>query len=197
MSQTSPNKPKKPLSKPLIAGLVLIAVLSLAFAGYTSLNPHAVTVTQQHFLTNTQSFYNTQTVTSFGTQTVTSLTTATKTGNNLPADYYQYCNVYNCIPYPAPPGYYDWGCYTNGSADTVQCSGYLYKDANGCIDLLVPISNGYWDQVQQYYYLRNLPASPPSPGTHVTVTGQLAQGYNAAPNGGSCPSSYINVSSMA
>lgn len=196
MSEPAPNGRKKSISKPLSLGLVVLAILSLAVGEYNLINPHAATVTQQHFETTTQNFYNIQTVTSLDTKTVITLTTATTSRNTLPADYYQYCNVYNCVPYPAPPGYYNWGCYTNGSADTVQCAGYLYKDANGCTDLLVPIDNGYSNQVQQYYYLANLPSSHPPIGSQVTVTGQLSQGYHAAPNGGACPSSYINVSSL-
>ena len=124
-----PNRPGKSISKPLSVGLIVVAVLSLAVGGYNLFNSHAATVTQQHFETNTKNFYNTQTLTSLGTKTVIALTTTTNSRNTLPADYYQYCNVYNCVPYPAPPGYYNWGCYTNGSADTVQCAGYLYNDA--------------------------------------------------------------------
>jgi len=50
---------------------MLVALLSLAFAGYTALNPHTVTVTQQQMQTNTQSVYFVQ------TQAVTSVSTAT------------------------------------------------------------------------------------------------------------------------
>src|SRR5208337_5324428 len=48
------------LSTAGIIGLVLVAILALGFAGYTAMNPHVNTVTQQQFLTNTLSVYSTQ-----------------------------------------------------------------------------------------------------------------------------------------
>ncbi|HKM51712.1 MAG TPA: hypothetical protein VJZ75_11095, partial [Candidatus Bathyarchaeia archaeon] len=185
-------------AKPLNVALIIITILSLAIAGYSTVNPHVTTVTQQQFVTTTQSIHSTLTVMSVGTQTVTSSVSRVIT-INLPAGQYQYCNSYNCSPYAAPPGYPGLGCgpYTVASDTTVQCSGYLYADGSGCVDLLVPVDNGYSNNIQQYYYLQNLPASHPPIGSWVTVTGQLnQQGNNAGPNGGACPSSYINVTSI-
>ena len=187
------------MSKPVTIGLIVITILALAVGGYSALNSHSTTITRQQFITNTQSVFNTQTQTAINTQTVTSTVTKGNGVATLPAGYYQYCNYYNCNPYPAPPGYYNWGCYsTSAGNNTVQCSGYVYKDANGCVDLLVPIDNGYWNGIQQYYYLQNLPSSYPSTGSWVTVTGQLyLQGNNPAPNGSSCPTSSIWVNSIS
>ena len=200
MSQTTSNSGEsgKAAAKPLNVALIIITILSLAIAGYSTVNPHVTTVTQQQFVTTTQSIHSTLTVMSVGTQTVTSSVSRVIT-INLPAGQYQYCNPYNCSPYAAPPGYPGLGCgpYTVASDTTVQCSGYLYADGSGCVDLLVPVDNGYSNNIQQYYYLQNLPASHPPIGSWVTVTGQLnQQGNNAGPNGGACPSSYINVTSI-
>lgn len=167
-------------------------------AGFSALSPHVSTVTQQQLLTNTQNLVSTQTVTSAGTQTMTVFSTTTNSRISLPAGYYQYCQYYNCYPNPAPPGYYNWGCYTTGAGPNIyQCSGYVYKDANGCIDLLVPIDDGYTTQAQLYFNLHNLPSSYPSVGSWVTVTGQMYQGPSTGPYGGACPGSYINVTSIA
>jgi len=178
---------KRSMSRPVTIGLIVIAILALAVGGYSALNSHSTTITQQQFITNTQSVFNTQTQVAINTQTVTSTVTKGNGVATLPAGYYQYCN------------YYNWGCYSTGAGNNmVQCSGYIYKDANGCVDLLVPIDNGYWNGIQQYYYLQNLPSSYPSTGSWVTVTGQLnLQGNNPAPNDGSCPTSSIWVNSIS
>ena len=166
MSQTVTNSgSSKSSAKPLNVALIIITILSLAFAGYVTFNPHVTVITPQQFVTNTPSLRSVSTFVNIGTQTVTSVTSVTNT--NLPAGYYQYCNSYNCSPYVAPPGYYNFGCYQSApyniaNGNTVQCSGYLYTDGSGCVDLLVPIDNGYANNIQQYYYLQNLPASPSS-----------------------------------
>ena len=190
----------KPLPKHTALALITISILSLLVAGYSALI-HVTTLTQQQFVTNTQTLGGTFTVMNVETQTVTSLTTLTDT--NLPAGYYQYCNVYNCNSYAAPPGYYDLGCYPSGpysvvGSYSVQCSGYLFIDGSGCTDLLVPIDDGYTNNIQQYYNLRNLPTSHPSIGSWVTVRGELTQqGSNMGPNGGACPASSIIISSIS
>ena len=86
-------------------------------------------------------------------------------------------------------------CRTVGS-DTVQCSGYFNQDSNGCVELAIPIDYGDFDTFYQYYTLHNLYSSYP-PGSWVTVTGQMYQGYNSSPSGAACPSTYINVISMS
>lgn len=150
--QPAPSSKSIPTS--ISVGLILITILSLALAGYTALNPHVTTLTQQQFVTNTQSLYNTQTqmVTSIGTQTVTSVgtvtsvTTTTRTATvGYGYGYSQNCGYYGCS-YPNS-GYFNGNYYTTctstGSGGTVQCSGYLYQPGNGCVELAVPIDNGY------------------------------------------------------
>jgi hypothetical protein len=192
----------------LIGLLVLVAVVSIVFIGYTGLNPHAVTVTQQQLLTNTQSFYNTQTVTSLSVvtsfQTVTSSVTA-GFGNPYTGPGYGYnpnypnCSYYGC--YYTPPAYAPISdlCKTSGqNSTTVQCSGYLYQPSGACTELAIPYYNPDILESTAYLYLTlyNLPNHPPS-GTWVTVTGQLNQGYSQASYGALCTSNYINVTSIS
>jgi hypothetical protein len=207
-----------------IIGLVLIAILSLGFAGYTAINPHAITVTQQQLLTNIQNVVNTQTQTVTSVQTVNQAVTVTQTnsgygygngqGNN------QVCMTYGCYPYPynsnPPPiggGYYYNGywygydlngnfvppCQSSGTNSSVTCQGFLYQNPNGCTELVIPVQNAYIQEstTYQFYTLHNLPSSPPSPGTWITVSGQIFNGANTASNGAACPGNYINVSSMS
>ena len=97
-----PSQPSQPSrssgGKWTIAGLALVAILGLGFAGYTALNPHMSTVTQQQFMTNTQSFYNTQTQTATSFSTVTRVQVVTQTATTGYAnEYYQnYCSYYGC-----------------------------------------------------------------------------------------------------
>lgn len=191
------SKSGKPFSKRITIALILLTIFSLLVIGYSTFTPNVTTLTQQQLVTNTQKFQST--IVNFGTQTVTSITTVTNT--NLPAGYYQYCNVYSCSPYTSPGGY-NFGCYPSVpysviGNNTVQCSGYLYMDGSGCTDLLVPIDDGFTNHIQQYYYLLNLPAFHPSIGSWVTVKGQLIQqGSSTGPNG-ACPASSIIVSSIS
>jgi hypothetical protein len=127
-------------------------------------------------------------------------------GNSSPVSAafhnYQYGNCYQ-NPYCYSPGNYNGNYYTTcqstGNSNTVQCSGYLYQPSNGCIELAIPIDNGYWfeSQVYQYYTLQHLPASYSPSWGWVTVTGQIFQGYNMAPNGALCPGNYIIVNSIS
>ena len=139
---------------------------------------------------------------------------------------YQYGNGYNyqsnnCYqnPYCYNRGYYNVDCYQNsycynpgsfngnyyttcqstGNSNTVQCSGYLYQPSTGCVELAIPIDNGYWfeTRVYQYYTLQNLPSSYTPGWRWVTVTGQLYHGYNLAQNGALCPGNYIIVNSIS
>ena len=99
-------------------------------------------------------------------------------------------------------GNYYTTCFPSGN-DTVQCSGYLYRDASGCVPLVVPVEtwvNEPGNMVTaaiQCYTLHNLPTSYPPLGDWVKVTGQLFVGYNASPNGEASPGNYINVSSIS
>lgn len=207
-----------------LVGLALVAVLSLGFAGYMAMNPHAVTVTQQQVITNTQSQFSIQTQTVTTANTITSVTTVTNippTGyNGYGYGNYQSCGYYGCYQSPgyyySSPGYYNgyyngypyygYGyyppCQPTGTNGNVTCSGYLYDAQNGCTLLAVyNTSNPYpsyaTGNVIEYYTLQHLPSSTPPPSTWITVTGQLYQGYNTASNGASCPTNYIVVSSIS
>ena len=99
------------------------------------------------------------------------------------------------IPYQYP-GYPPANvCQPSDGSNNVICSGYLYQDSSGCIILVVTVSSPYGILSNQYYTLHNLPSSY-TIGAWVTVTGQLYQGFNYAPNGAACPGNYINVSTM-
>jgi len=224
-NQSSSGKPSG-LRTAGIIGLVLVAILALGFAGYTAMNPHATTITQQQMVTNqvtnTQANIITQTVTSV--QQVNQAATITQTAN---AGYgygngngnNQVCDPYGCVSYPGynvnqPIGsgyYYNgywWGydsygnfvppCQPSGSNNTVSCQGFLYQAPSGCTELVVPIQNAYIQESTsyQFYTLHNLPSNTPSGGTWISVSGQIFQGSNTASNGAACPGNYINVSSL-
>lgn len=59
--------------------LALVAILALGFAGYTALNPHLTTVTEQQLFTTTQSVYSTRTQTATSVSQVAQLVTVTNT----------------------------------------------------------------------------------------------------------------------
>jgi hypothetical protein len=186
--------------------LALVALLSLAFAGYTVLNPHSVTVTRQQFLTNTQSVYSVQTQTVTIGSTATSFTTVTSGyayGNYQSCNYYYGCYQSPGYYYGYYNGYYGYAspCQYTGSGSALTCYGYLYQARNGCTLLVVPTtSNPYpsyaTGDVYEYYTLHNLPSNSPQLGSWVTVNGQLYQGYNTASNGASCPDNYIIVNTI-
>lgn len=207
MSRTAGDQPTKRNRHSLrsmgFIALVIVAALSLAFAGYTALNPHSAMVTQQQFLTNTRSLYTIQTVTTFSTITgISTVTQTTTTG----ASYSQSCPYYGCSysqpPYYTYPGYDIYGnfnppCKSSGSNNTVQCTGYLGQNQNGCMVLIIPVSNPYILEslVFQYYTLHNLPSSLPSLGTLIKVTGH--SGHKTSQSGAGCPGNYINVSTLS
>lgn len=192
----------------LVGLLVLVAVVSVAFIGYSGLNPHVVTVTQQQLLTNTQSLFSTQTVTSLSMvtsfQTVTSATTA-GFGNVYTGPGYGYnpnypnCSYYGC--YYTPPAYASISdlCKTTGQNSTVQCSGYLHEASSACTELAIPYYNPDILESTAYLYLTlyNLPSNHPASGAWVTVTGELNQGYSPGSYGVLCTSNYINVATIS
>jgi len=165
-----------------IVGLVLVAILSLGFAGYTAMNPHTSTVTQPQYLTNTQLVYSTQTVTSVSQVTLgTTVTSMAATGGSVGSGpgSYQVCTPYGCTYSPGPayntynpysppspwnPGYYNgiyygyWNgnffppCQTGGYNNTVTCSGYLFQASNGCTVLVIPVANPYYSESFAYQY---------------------------------------------
>ncbi|MGA2790298.1 MAG: hypothetical protein ABSF00_05975 [Candidatus Bathyarchaeia archaeon] len=195
------------LLRSILTGLlVLVAIVSIAFIGYTSLNPPLVTVTQQQFLTNTQSLYSTQTMTSLSIvtsfRTVTSATTA-GFGNGYPGyGYYQNypnnpnCSYYGC--YYSPPGFASPSdlCTTSAQNGTIQCSGYLHVPSSTCTELAIPYNAPALMESTGYLYLTlfNLPSNTPPSGTWVTVTGTLNQGYSS---GVLCTTNYINVATIS
>ena len=216
------NTPRSHLRTLGIVGLILVTILSLGYAGYTSLNPHVATVTQQQLVTNTQNLYSTQTVTTATTTatTTTSSTTTTSTSTTTEQSGYGFMYEFyppfenppysNCGTYCPPPGstYYlnnynscnlSYASYNEPSSNNmVSCYGYLYQDSAGCTDLVVPIANPYYleSPVYQFLNLHNMPSNSPPLGSWVTVTGQVYQGYSAGPSGAACPLNYINVTSI-
>jgi hypothetical protein len=205
------NQPSRSSGSKLItAGLALVAIVSLIFAGYTGLNPHTLTVTQQQLLTNTQSLYNTQTQTATSLSTVTSVQMLTQTNANYGpgSSYYQNCPYYGCA-YPYPPqnynpaysNYYSYQppCQANNpGSNSVSCQGFYYEASNGCTVLVIPVWNPMIQEsyVYQYYTLQNLSTTYPN-WTWVTVNGQIYQGTNTSPTGAACPGNYINVASIS
>jgi len=187
-----------------IAGLIFIAILSLGFVGYLSLNPHVITVTQQQFLTNTQNQHLIQTVTTVST--ITTLSTATASAVSTYAVNtvvgYAGSGEYNCGAYGCSPpslGAYGSLCQATGQNDTVNCSGYLSEPDDGCIQLAIPYANPYLLEsiAYQFYTLRNAPSALPPAGSWVIVTGELGQGYTPGSNGAACPADYIIVSTVS
>ena len=199
--ETSPKNPKGTLLA--MVGLIVVAVLSLGFVAYASLNPQMTTITQQHFLTNTQNQYVTQTITSVST--VKNLATVTTSASMYTVSTgvgYVGSGYYNCGPYgcfPPSLGAYSSLCQSTTGNSTVQCSGYLSEPTDGCIELAIPYTNPdlLESTAYQWYTLRNVPSTLPSGGTWVTVIGQLSQGYTAGTNGAACPGNYINVNSIS
>jgi hypothetical protein len=202
-----PNRPSRSSgSKLILGGLALIAIVSLAFAGYTALNPHTLTVTQQQLLTNTQSMYKTETQTATSLSTVTSVQVLTQTNTNYGSGYYQACPYYGCAYPPSNYNpaysnyyYYQPPCQANSPGNNnVSCQGFYYEASNGCTVLVIPVWNPAIQEsyVYQYYSLQNLSTTYPN-WTWVTVNGQIYQGTNTSPTGAACPGNYINVASIS
>jgi len=207
-----PNKPRRGyLTAIIVIAIIIVGFLGLVYSANSPLASHTMTTTQQQLITNVQNLYSTQTVTLAnvnavnGTAAVTSIAAIPSYGNgpsmpgygNGPAyppfPEYQTCQ-YNCS-YPGPA--YNMLCQSSSVNDTVQCSGYIYHDTSGCVELAIPYVNpDYLESVAyQYYTLRNLPSFVSS--GWVTVTGQLNQGFTVSPSGGVCPLNYIQVSSIS
>ena len=145
-----------------IIGLVLVAILALGVAGYTGMNPHIATVTQQQIITNTQNVFNTQTqtVTSVNqvTQSVTAINTqVTATGQGQPPSAYQYCSSYGCMYAPGPAS----NTYNPYNPPTPWTPGYY----NG-------VYYGY------DYYGNFVPPCGTGPSGNVTCRGYFFQAQN-------------------
>ncbi len=112
-----------------------------------------------------------------------------------------FCSSYACYygqPYSYNPQYSPSLCQPSSSSNsTVECSGYLHQEQNGCVELAIPFLAPWLEtQAYQYYTLSNLPTSYPPIGSWVTVTGLLQRGYYAGsyPYGSVCPGNTITVS---
>ncbi len=200
-----PNKPgHRYVAAIVVIVIVIVGFLGLVYSANSPLATRGMTTTQQQLITNVQDVYSTQTVTVTSISPVSSAaaitsiaTTVSGFGNGPvypPYLEYQTCE-YNCL-YPAPG--YNSLCQSSSVNGNVECSGYIYHDTGGCVELAIPFVNpDYLETVAyQYYTLRNLPTSFASSGW-VTVTGHLYQGFNVSPSGGLCPSNYIDVSAVS
>ena len=136
---------------------------------------------QGHTIRITVSIYRDQ-------QYASQITTVAQTVQVYPSSYYGYGPCFSCD--------YDYNLCQSTNGATTQCSGFLYQDRNGCVQIVVPVNSPVASQVYQHYTLQNLPTTYPLMGTWVTVTGQVHQGYNVGPNGAACPGNYITVTSI-
>jgi len=152
-----------------IIGLALVAILALGFAGYTALNPHVNTITQQQIVTNTQSVFNTQTQTVISVSQVTQVVTvgntqaaytqiATSLGPGQQAGYSQYCSPYGCMNAPGPsyntynpynppnpwnPGYYNGAYYGYWNGNFIQpCQSSTNNNGVTCSGYIFQAQNG-------------------------------------------------------
>jgi len=181
-----------------VLGVGLLAIVSLGYAGYSTLNPHTMTVTGQQYITDTQigttTMTTVQTAASQNTQTVAAPAPASNGAAyqmNCGSGSYSYgCNW----PYT-----YD-ACQGTGIGNNVACDGYLLQGPNGCVELAVPT-----DTVEQpaydHYALQNLPSSYPPMGSWVVVKGALTlsstpNSMNSASSSTACPTNSISVTSI-
>jgi hypothetical protein len=191
-----------------LASIALVVVaLGAGLFGYVGMTPHTVTLTSTStsYATNTSVITSTSTVASVSTNTFTSVITTTASAP--PGNIYaiQNCSPSNC----QQPCYFNGCqgyCYSNDcdfnvcqsvGTDSTQCSGYLYQDENGCVELVIPIGSPVAQPSYQFYTLQGLPSSLPPFGSWVTVTGQVYRGSNTSSNGAACPGNYIVVSSIS
>jgi len=146
-------------------GLALVAILALGFAGYTALNPHMTTITEQQIITNTQSVYNTQmqTMTSYSqvSQVVTVANTQASTVAGIgqqQSGYYEYCSPYGCMNAPGPsyntynpyspptpwnPGYYNGAYYGYWNGNFYQpCQSGAFSNNISCSGYIFQAQNG-------------------------------------------------------
>ena len=202
MSQTTESKISKRILWIAVIVLAVVALVSAGLFAYTSMNPQTVTLVSTSFATQTSFITSYQTSTSYST--VTSLTTMT-TAIGMGYPYGQNC--YNSNYCQSPCYGYSCGynsdinsnpCLITTNTNAAQCSGFLFISGSGCVELVIPIYALIGGAVYQYYTLHNLPQSYPAVGSWVTVTGQLHQGLNTAPNQPAlaCPGNYINVTSI-
>lgn len=197
MTIAKENKVSKRILWLALIILAIVAVASVGLFASVSMNPQTVTAVSTEFQTETSFITSTETSTSYST--VTSLMTTTALAMGYP--YSQNCSNNYC----QSPCYYcgynpdinSIPCLTTAFSNAAQCSGFLFQDPNGCIELVIPINPVFGGTVYQYYTLHNLPSTYPPIGSLVAVTGQLHQGYNTGPTGAACPGNYINVTSIS
>ncbi len=130
----------------------------------------------------------------YNEQTGSSILSTTETAGVDPNT--KYVNFASCYTGIACDTIYDYCQSPNGNS-TMQCVGYLYRNPNGCLELVIPVYSPYGFLSYQYYTLQNLPSSTPPIGTWAITTGQMHIGYNSAPNGAACPGNYITVNSLS
>ncbi len=188
----------------LVSIVLVVVALGAGLFSYVGVTPHTVTLTSTTYATNTSIITSTSTVASVSTNTFTNVITTTAAApvgnmyaqqNCPPSNCQQPCYYNNCQGY----------CYSNDcdfnvcqsiGNNTTQCSGYLYQDKNGCVELVIPIGSPVAQPSYQFYTLQDLPSSHPAFGSWVTVTGQVYRGSNTGPNGAACPGNYIVVTSI-
>ena len=135
-----PSKPRGRVSN-LSIGLIIITVISLAAAGFTVLNPHTTTITQQQIMTNERTTDIVQAVTSGNVVTV--FTVVTNTVAVAPANAQNCGGYYGCAYSNSNPN-----CGTSSCAvPTCDSSGCSFQlcGPNGCSSL----SPGYPDYTPQ------------------------------------------------
>ncbi|MGA2784356.1 MAG: hypothetical protein ABSF09_06635 [Candidatus Bathyarchaeia archaeon] len=118
-AQSKPGKSSGSLSKRVGIGLTLLAVLSLAIAGFSVLNPQVTTVTQQQFITSVRSVSKIQAYTTNSMVTVVMTATSTLAGSGFQQNT-QTCG-YSCLY----PNSFSPNCGTNSCA-------YPTCGSNGC-----------------------------------------------------------------
>ena len=198
------NKPtingesKRPLKSRslVVAGLIIVGLfgfLALPSGGYASTGPlQAATYT---IVTTTGSIYGSPGQLECSPTGCTYFPGPNQYWNNPQTPGY-----YNGVYYGWVSGVYYPPCQANISNQMVSCSGFFYKAQNGCTELVVVIvsnANSPGSYSYQYYTLHNLSSTSTTTGQFVSVTGQLYLGTNSSPAGASCPSNYINVTSIS
>ena len=98
----------------------------------------------------------------YNEQTGSSILSTTETAGVDPNT--KYVNFASCYTGIACDTIYDYCQSPNGNS-TMQCVGYLYRNPNGCLELVIPVYSPYGFLSYQYYTLQNLPSSTPPIGT--------------------------------
>ena len=181
--------------------VAIIAVLSLGYGGYSTMNPHTMTITAQQYVTNTQ----------IGTTTTTSVATVNRQVVRTVAANSNYTAVSGAaFQSNCGSGSFSYGCnwpYTydaclgTGIGIGVTCDGYLEQGPSGCVILAVPTDTAA-QPPYDHYALQNLPSSYPPIGSWVVVKGGLTLSGTApltsaySQSNRTCPTNTISVTSI-